>query len=507
MVAPVIMNYSNINIILNTCLKVDISCKRKIPSDIYRNQIFLSRKLGFNSTCYRYFRTSRTSAQSLKDGITSLPSPQEVTSILRKNEFNQEFESGTVKSYDSNQLASNNPIEDTRSEASCKKTPGMLMSVYDGHGGPACAQVLSKRLLDYVAASLLPKDILTNYIKQGATESLLDSYNDKAEILGDLKPVYEYSYKQYLNELAQTPKEASSVRDALERAILKLDSDLSREVIDSFHKDNTIHPKTLSVALSGAVACVCHVDGPHLHVANVGDCNAVLGTLTEENEWIAKKITREHNAENFDELKRIWNEHPEEEKKTVIRRDRLLGELAPLRSLGDYRYKWTLELLEKFAVPYIGSRAVPAHYYTPPYLSAIPEVFYHRLTPKEKFLIIASDGLWDMMTPLQAVKLVGEHMKGKVFFNPLKLPRKNIQLGDLNELLGHRKESLKSKPKDRNAATHLIRHAIGGTEYGVDHSRLAHLLSLSPDVCRMFRDDITVTIAFFDSEFIRQCPS
>lgn len=299
----------------------------------------------------------------------------------------------------------------------------------------------------------------------------------------------------------------NSMHQCLEKSILQLDSDLSREVLEPFEATGEINPKTLSVAMSGAVACVSHIDGPHLYVANVGDCNAVLGIMNEENEWIAKKITKEHNSENYDELKRIWNEHPDSERKTVIRRDRLLGELAPLRSLGDYRYKWPTETLASVAVPLIGQKAIPANYHTPPYLTAKPDIYYHRLTSKDKFLIIASDGLWDMLTPLQAVKLVGEHMKGKVFFNPLKLPKKNIQLSDINNLLLHRKESLKSKPKDRNAATHLIRHAIGGTEYGVDHSRLAHLLSLSPDVSRMFRDDITVTVVYFDSEFLRQCPA
>lgn len=319
--------------------------------------------------------------------------------------------------------------------------------------------------------------------------------------------MYENSFKQYLQELIDVPRKNSDVRSSLEHGIMKLDSEISREVVEPFKLSGTINPKTLSVALSGAVACVSHIDGPHLHVANVGDCNAVLGTLTEDNEWIAKKITKEHNSDNFDELKRIWNEHPDSERKTVIRRDRLLGELAPLRSLGDYRYKWPIETLNSVAVPLVGQRAIPHNYHTPPYLSAMPDVYYHRLSPKDRFLIIASDGIWDMMTPLQAVKLVGQHMKGKVFFNPLKLPKKNIQLGDINELLMHRKESLKSKPKDRNAATHLIRHAIGGTEYGVDHSRLAHLLSLAPDVSRMFRDDMTVTVVYFDSEYLRQCPA
>lgn len=326
------------------------------------------------------------------------------------------------------------------------------------------------------------------------------------ELVEDLKLIYEDSFKRYLCDLVEKTKD-TGVCASLEGAILRLDSDLSREVEEPFQATGNINQKTLSVAMSGAVACVCHIDGPHLHVANVGDCNAVLGTMSEDKEWIAKKITKEHNSENFDELKRIWNDHPDSERKTVIRRDRLLGELAPLRSLGDYRYKWTAETLNKIAVPSMGQKAIPANYHTPPYLIAKPDVYYHRLTPKDTFLIIASDGLWDMMTPLQAVKLVGEHMKGKVFFNPLKLPKKNIQLGDIDELLNHRKESLKSKPKDRNAATHLIRHAIGGTEYGVDHSRLAHLLSLSPDVSRMFRDDMTVTVVYFDSEFLRQCPA
>lgn len=436
----------------------------------------------------------------------ALPSPQEVTTILRTNEFNKEFASGSVKSYDSNQLASNNPIEDTRSEALCNLSPGMLMGIFDGHGGAACANVLSKRMLNYIAASLLPKDIVKQLLETGFQEKLLETINDRVDIVRELKAVYDNSFKTYLKSLLEVDN-SYDIKIALENAFLTLDSDLSKEVVNQYEKTKVINPKTLSVAMSGAVACVAHIEGPNLHVANVGDCNAVLGVLTEDSEWVAKKVNKEHNSDNFDELKRIWGEHPETERITIIRRGRLLGELAPLRSLGDYRYKWPIKTLKEVAVPILGERAIPMNYLTPPYLSAKPDIFYHRLTPRDRFLIIASDGLWDMMTPLQAVKLVGEHMKGKVFFYPLKLPKNNVQLGDINELLSHRKESLKSKPKDRNAATHLIRHAIGGTEYGIDHSRLAHLLSLSSDVSRIFRDDITVTVVFFDTDFLTQCPA
>lgn len=171
------------------------------------------------------------------------------------------------------------------------------------------------------------------------------------------------------------------------------------------------------------------------------------------------------------------------------------------------RYKWSKELLKGVVCKNFGDHMLPPHYHTPPYLSGKPEVVYHRLMPRDKFLVIATDGLWDIISPLQVVRLVGEHMSGKVTLTPLKLPRKNMTLGEINEMLIQRKEGLKKKPLDRNAATHLIRNALGGTEYGIDHGKLSQLLSLPDDVVRVFRDDISITVVYFDEEYLRQCPA
>lgn len=62
---------------------------------------------------------------------------------------------------------------------------------------------------------------------------------------------------------------------ALEKAFLRLDEDLSNEALPP--SEGKVNMKTLSVAMSGSVGCVAHIDGPHLHIAHVGDCNAVLG--------------------------------------------------------------------------------------------------------------------------------------------------------------------------------------------------------------------------------------
>lgn len=460
---------------------------------------------GFQSTLVpphrRKFHTSRqlSALQRL--------SPQEVTDRLRQNEYTQEFSSsGSMKSFDSNQLSSNNPIEDTRSEARCLLTAGMLFGVFDGHGGAACAQVIAKRLFNYITVCLLPSDLLKEYHQSEPKQKLLEPYNDKLQFYEDLQQLYDTSFKNFVEELANEKKikEEFQMKDALIKAFLKLDEDLSKE--GKLMNNGEVNKRTLSVAMSGAVACVAHIDGPHLHVANVGDCQAVIGVLGEGNTWTAKKLTDEHNADNISELNRIIKEHPPSEKDTVISSDRLLGQLAPLRAIGDFRYKWSREELTKHAVPTYGENVIAPHYHTPPYLTSCPDVTYHRLRPKDKFLVIASDGLWDLVSPLQAVRLVGEHMSGKVTLSPFKLPNANMTLNDINEALQQRKEVLKLKPIDKNASTHLIRNALGGSEYGLSHAKLSQMLSLPQSIVRLVRDDITITVIYFDSDYLRHCP-
>ncbi|CAA9997411.1 unnamed protein product [Nesidiocoris tenuis] len=192
----------------------------------------------------------------------------------------------------------------------------------------------------------------------------------------------------------------------------------------------------------------------------------------------------------MEEVERILSEHPPGEKTKIIERERLLGQLAPLRAFGDFRYKWSREELERLAVPRYGKTVIAPHYETPPYLTAKPDVMYHRISPKDKFLVIASDGLWDLLSPLQVttivdnfsitttttttfsslvgvissmskglaivyiahldpftvigrqvVRMVGEHMSGRAALSPLRLPH-NMKLKDINTILEQRKDGL-----------------------------------------------------------------
>ncbi|ODM89852.1 [Pyruvate dehydrogenase [acetyl-transferring]]-phosphatase 1, mitochondrial, partial [Orchesella cincta] len=449
------------------------------------------------------------------------------TAILRSNEHTEDLNLGSVKSFDTNQLPSNSPVEDARAEARCLLTTGMIFGVFDGHGGPACGQVVAKRLLDYVAASLLPKDVLEKIANENLISNvlfdLLEPYNDRFDVVEDLYSLYVKSFEKYIEHLIQNQQDEFVMEKALVSAFVHLDEDISKEARSGKpqpRKDNiglisaqlndleSLYSKTLSVALSGAVACVTHVDKEHLHVASCGDCRAVLGVWNSDTEtWVAQPLSTEHNSENAAEVSRIIAEHPEQERETVIRNDRLLGLLAPLRAFGDVRFKWTTEEVRRYVSPFLGEQSVILSSLTPPYLTARPDVFYHKLRPKDHFLILATDGLWDLLSPSQAVRLVGEHMSGKTVLRPFSLPSNTpMKLKDIHKTLMSRMESHKLKPNDANAATHLIRHALGGTEHGIDHERISQLLTLPEDAVRLFRDDITVTVLFFNTDFLSTRP-
>lgn len=284
---------------------------------------------------------------------------------------------------------------------------GHLFGVFDGHAGGACAQVVAKRLYHYFTAVLLPRPELLALVDSlndphGEPMKIIEVFNERFELVDVLRRLYSDSYRTFVNDLAKTESKVErSVEDAFIHSFLRLDEDIAREALETENNMRVIQ-KTLSVAMSGAVTCIAYINGPHLYVASLGDCQAVIGVLDEDQgQWLPKIMNVQHNSENIHEVHRILNEHPKAEQDSVIKFDRLLGQLAPLRAFGDFRYKWERDVLERLCIPYFGPNVVPPDYYTPPYLTAKPDITYHHLTPKDKFLVIATDGLWDFISPLE----------------------------------------------------------------------------------------------------------
>lgn len=86
---------------------------------------------------------------------------------------------------------------------------GMLMGIFDGHGGGACAQVVSKRIFNYIAACLLPPEQLQRYLSSldaAQPLDLIDSYNEKVQFVEDVRELYKNSFSQFVSDLFKVSK-------------------------------------------------------------------------------------------------------------------------------------------------------------------------------------------------------------------------------------------------------------------------------------------------------------
>ncbi|XP_020508558.2 pyruvate dehydrogenase [acetyl-transferring]-phosphatase 2, mitochondrial [Labrus bergylta] len=448
----------------------------------------------------------------------------QINSILRLNEQAvsvPEFDGrglSTVRKFESNQLAANTPNEDRRSAATCLQSKGMLFGVFDGHGGWACAQAVSERLLYYAAVAMMPKQSLEEL------ERCVEHGRPVPPILQWYKHHSDFNYREsaslYIDHLrvfwqelldSEDHGEGMSLPDALDHAFKRLDGDISLEAQVPLSND-LMKSTAIQVAFAGCTASVAHIGTEGIHVANTGDCRVVLGVQEEDGSWSALPLSQDHNSQNKAEVDRIKALHPSSEKDTVITDDRLLGVLMPLRAFGDVRFKWSHEL-QQSVLAGLESRVdldslnlyqyTPPNYLTPPYLDVAPDITYHKLRPKDRFLILGTDGLWDELSSEEAVRLVGEHLSGIHLQAPVSPSERQLKLGQMHELLLKRRARASPAP-DTNAATHLIRRALGTGEYGeLCHERLASMLALPEDLARMYRDDITATVVYLNSNLAR----
>ena len=485
---------------------------------VFLGEVILSAKKSHRPlrTSVRCYNRSRHTTEELFPQRLILPenhgyvptlTPPQITTLLsiyesglKKNVPGQK----AIKGFDSNELESNSPIEDRRAQARLLQTDGALFAVFDGHGGCACAQAVKERLFNYIAVSLLPTHKLEDLNHAMKTDTPMDlcdwHFNANCYFNEEMSTLHRASLQKYIVESLSIFDEDGEdidnnpVAKGLRNAFLRLDNDISTEALPV---GGAIYMEALEVALSGACGCVVHINDLDVHIANVGDARAVIGQFDGEN-WTAKALTTDHSTATESEVARVKRQHPSEDR-TVIKNQRLLSQLIPLRAFGDMRYKWSMNDLKTVVgildTPY-ARNIIPPNYYTPPYLICDPEITHHRLTPQDKFLVMASDGLWEQLTDDRVVQIVSAFLEGKETADRYRITRPTT-LRDLNEQLQRRKIGLANKTDDNNAATHLIRHALGN-----QHNKVSEMLTLPQDLVRYYRDDITITVVLFDSDYV-----
>ncbi|KAJ3238668.1 hypothetical protein HDU81_007406 [Chytriomyces hyalinus] len=370
------------------------------------------------------------------------------------------------------------------------KKPFNLFTVVDGHWAPHCGAAL---------AQILPVFI--------------------QDTINDPNPSF-YTPVSSAPSISPVSKSGSELPSKV-----KLFFDNNRELKDQVSS-------ALLPAVTGACALSALVRDNELVVANTGDCRAVLGTEGDDGVIRAVELTRDHNGANESEVSRLQSEHPASEKDTVIfvnrgdtsKTKRVLGGLMPTRSFGDAKYKWPVDVSDKVDVidPRI-KKAIPMQKgcKTPPYITAAPEISEHTLSSKDRFFVLATDGLYDQLSSNEVVDVVSSLLaarksKDALVFPPwisaqdsAKLPS-HLKPTSVNTLVDSSGKLLEASNAAHvaggvNLATSLVRAAL----VGGDHGRLKRANSpgrmtvleeaelragLEPGEARSIRDDITCIV-------------
>ena len=172
--------------------------------------------------------------------------------------------------------------------------------------------------------------------------------------------------------------------------------DLSKVLIDTFDMENNslLRNKQIDSDLSGST-CVSVIYTPQkLIIANLGDSRCVLGKKINNSEWKYENLSRDHKPDVKEEADRIKKAggriRPMIDEDgcfvgpmRVYMKDKDMPGLAMTRSFGDY----------------LASIAGTI---------SIPEVKEHILSKEDKFIILASDGLFEFISSEE----VGNIVKG-----------------------------------------------------------------------------------------------
>ena len=156
----------------------------------------------------------------------------------------------------------------------------------------------------------------------------------------------------------------------MRKEMLKNHADLCQPLTDVFQRINN-ELRLIDSDGCGSTACVAIVRKENsasvLYVANIGDTRAVLSKS-----GTAERLSVDDKCDNAEENTRVKSGGG------IILENRLGGVLAVTRSFGD-------------------------HSLTKVGLIATPHVVKYALKPFDKYLVIASDGVWDALSDQDAI--------------------------------------------------------------------------------------------------------
>jgi len=265
-------------------------------------------------------------------------------------------------------LGSNDPTEDYFfiQNITLLNQEGIFFAIFDGHGG----------------------DKLSNYANLLLYPYFLEAFNTN-KFVQDINQRIIISLNQSF--------------DRIETEFLKI----------SFNK--IIDRTNLMYAYVGSCALASIVINKKIFVANLGDSKARLFYLDENKEntsliYSIKKLSKVFNIRKNEEQKRMRKAFPKDRDIVKCYRHNacyVKGSLQPTKSLGDYSLKYlffnlrdlkNINLYDEYKKKFNG-----------PYISSVPDIQVFDLEENFKYLIMGSDGLWDVLKSRDISQLINKY--------------------------------------------------------------------------------------------------
>ena len=256
------------------------------------------------------------------------------------------------------QLGSNNPCEDTFfiQNITLLNIPGIFFSVFDGHGGDKLSQYVNLLLYPYFLEAFNINKFIINF---------------NHRIIQSLKQAY----------------------DRIEQEFLKI-------AFNERLKNNYEYSHVGACALSVIII------NQKIFVANLGDSKARLFYLShkyikkrnETEQMKVKKLSKVFNIRKKEEQIYYKQKFPKDKDIIKCYNEKacyVKGALQPTRTLGDYTMKYLHFNLDNINNDFLYEKY--QKYFNGPYISSIPDIQVIDIKKNFRYLIIGTDGLWDVM--------------------------------------------------------------------------------------------------------------
>ncbi|KAK6934709.1 PPM-type phosphatase-like domain [Dillenia turbinata] len=250
----------------------------------------------------------------------------------------------------------------------------IFCGVFDGHG--PYGHMVAKKVRDS-----LPLLLCTQWMSNSSNlESSL--YNGKyppgckdPEQIASLSMEEEWYESWDLEENENLPDMYLPLKQSFLKAFKLMDKELK------FHS-------TIDCFCSGSTAVALVKQGSDLLLGNLGDSRAILATRDKDDSLIAVQLTVDlkpnlpREAARIQRSKgRVFALQDEPEVARVWLPNSDSPGLAMSRAFGDF-------CLKDFG------------------LTSVPEIYYRRLTERDEFIVLATDGIWDVLSNKEVVDIV-----------------------------------------------------------------------------------------------------